>query len=291
MGDYKSSNNRYKNLNKRNLIERIILMSVFICCGVFYAVVTFLGILEHYGIIHNTWTITNFSWFNVTLAFIISFCFIYFPIRSIIGRIKNYKRISNIVDKVEDEYEQELETNEAQVEDVDIKETQEENNLSEEEIEKLDYKAPTFAKRNRRFYVILHFIAIGILEVAGVGMLVNPKGNNTYGWICVIAGVVYLFVYISQFLTEFKGKKVYGKLLSIERRQLRHGYEEYALVALNGKVMNLSLPFDNVDYNQWDYNDGMSLLKKHIGKEIPLRVLGKNVIIDFKKMYWDSIKK
>lgn len=280
----------YKSLDKRKLIKSIILMSVFICCGVFYGITTFLGLLEHYGIIHNTWEIVNFSWFNLILSFVIIFCFIYFPIRSIIARIKNYKRISRIANKVAEEYKQELETNKDVTETKQDKEINFENKpkitLSEEEMKKMNFKAPTFAKRNRWSYVILHFIGIGILEVAGIGMLINPKGNNMHGWICVIAGVVYLLVYIQQFLTEFKGKRVYGKLLSLERRKLRHGYSEYVLVAYNGKVLNLSLPFDSVDYNQWDYNDGMELIKKYMGKEIPLRVLGKNVIIDWKKMYW-----
>ena len=292
MRDYKSSNEHYKSLDKRKLIESIILMSFFICYGVFYGITTLLGLLEHYGIIHNTWEIVNFSWFNLILSFVIIFCFIYFPIRSIIRGIKRYKRISNIVDKVTDEYKQELEANKDVTETKQDKEINFENKpkitLSEEEMKKMDFKAPTFAKRNRWLYVILFFIGIGILEVAGIGMLINPKGNNMHGWICVIAGVVYLLVYIQQLLTEFKGKLVYGKLLSLERRKLRHGYSEYVLVALNGKVMDLSLPFDSVNYNQWDYNDGMALLKKYMGKEIPLRVLGRNVIIDWKKMYWES---
>lgn len=293
MRDYKSSNEHYKSLDKRKLIKSIILMSVFICCGVFYGITTLLGLLEHYGIIHNTWEIVNFSWFNLILSFVIIFCFIYFPIRSIIRGIKRYKRISNIVDKVTDEYKQELEINEDVAEIKEDKEINAENEpkvtLSEKEIKKMNHKAPAFAKKDKRFYIFLHFVAIAILEVAGIGMLLNPDGNNMYGWICVIAGGVYLFAYIiPYFLTEFKGKEVYGKLLSIERRTLRHGYREFVLVAYNGKVLNLSLPFDSVDYNQWDYNDGMALLKKYMGKKIPLRVLGKNVIIDWKKMYWES---
>jgi len=32
----------------------------------------------------------------------------------------------------------------------------------------------------------------------------------------------------------------------------------------------------------------MSLLKNNIGKEIPLKVFGKNVIINLKKMYWEA---
>lgn len=265
---------------------------MFIGFGVFYAITTILGTLEHYGLIQNTWTITNFSWFNVVLSFIISFCFIYFPIMSITARIKNYKRIFNMSDKIAEEYKQKLEISKEVAETKEDKEINVENKpkitLSEEEMKKMNYKAPTFAKINRWFYVVLHFVAIGILEVAGIGMLINQKGNNMHGWICVIAGVVYLFAYIQHFLTEFKGKEVYGKLISIERRTLRHGYREFVLVAYNGKVLNLSLPFDSVDYNQWDYNDGMALLKKNIGKEIPLRVLGKNIIIDWKKMYWYS---
>lgn len=203
----------YKSLNKRHLIEFIILMSVFICCGAFYGVIIFLGVLEHYGIIHNTWTITNFSWFNLILSLIIVFCFIYFPIRSIIRRVRKYKRINNIVDNVEKEYKLKLEAHREHIE---------------------------------------------------------TKEDKTI------------------FLTEFKGKSACGKLLSIERQTLRHGYREYVLVAYKGKVMELSLPFDSVDYNQWDYNDGMTLLKKHLGKDIPLKILGKNIIIDWKKMYWDS---
>lgn len=283
----------YKNTYKNNSIVRFIVLGLFIGFGLFYAITTILGILEHYGLLKNTWTITNFSWFNVVLAFIISFCFIYFPIMSIIARIKNYKRISKMSDKVAEEYKQNLEINEEVTNTKEYKEINTGNKpkstLSEEEIKKMNHKAPIFAKRDKRFYIFLHFVGIAILEVAGIGMLINPEGNNMYGWICVIAGGIYLFAYvIPYFLTEFKGKEVYGKLLSIERRTLRHGYREFVLVAYNGKVLNLSLPFDSVDYNQWDYNDGMALLKKNVGKEIPLRVLGKNVIIDWKKMYWGS---
>ena len=257
----------YKNTYKNNSIVRFIVLGLFIGFGLFYAITTILGILEHYGLLKNTWTITNFSWFNVVLAFIISFCFIYFPIMSIIARIKNYKRISKMSDKVAEEYKQNLEINEEVTNTKEYKEINTGNKpkstLSEEEIKKMNHKAPIFAKRDKRFYIFLHFVGIAILEVAGIGMLINPEGNNMYGWICVIAGGIYLFAYvIPYFLTEFKGKEVYGKLLSIERRTLRHGYREFVLVAYNGKVLNLSLPFDSVDYNQWDYNDGMALLKK-----------------------------
>ena len=209
----------------------------------------------------------------------------YFPIKSIIGRIRKYKRIAKLADDVADEYEQSFkppqESNERQEEQTKV-------TLSEEEMKQMNYKAPTFAKRNRGFYVVLHFVGIAIIEAAGIGMLLHPEGNNMYGWICVGAGVVYLIACSIYFLTEFKGKEVYGKLLSIERRKLYHGYREYVLVAYKGKVKNLSLPFDSVNNNQWDYNDGMALLKSHIGKEIPLRVLCGNIIIDWKKLYWKA---
>ena len=283
----------YKNSYKQSTIIRVAILGLCLCFGVFYGIVTVLGILEHYGVIQNTWTITNFSWFNVALAFIVVFCFIFFPIRTIIRRVKNYKRLSNISDKVAEEYRQNLESAKESLENEEKNEEiileKEEKRLSKEEIKKMNHKAPIFAKKDKRFYIFLHFVGIAILEVAGIGMLLNPEGNNMYGWICVIAGGVYLFAYIiPYFLTEFKGKEVYGKLLSIERKTLRHGYREFVLVAYNGKVLNLSLPFDSVDYNPWDYNDGMALIKKYMGKEIPLRVLGKNIIIDWKKMYWES---
>lgn len=280
---------------KNNLIIKIIVMSVFIGLGLFYATITLLGVLEHYGVINNTWTITNFSWFNVGIALLISFCFIFFPTRTIIRGIKNYKRISSIADKVAQEYKQELQNNKDLAETKKDKEINKESTpqitLTKQEMKNVNYKAPTFAKTNRWFYVCLHFVAILILEIAGIGMLVNPNGNNMYGWICVIAGIIYLLVYISYFLTEFKGKIVYGKLLSLEKRKKRYGYKEYVLVAYKGKVISLSLPFDSVDYNSWDYNDGMALLKKYMGKEIPLRVFGKNIIIDWKTMYWLSKSK
>lgn len=285
----------YKKLNKRKVIEYIILMSVIICFGILYGIATLLGVLEHFGIIHNAWTIGNFTWGGLIIAVVIIFCFIYFPIMSIKGRIRKYKRLCKMADKVAEEYKQELETDKQEL---DIIQTNEEKQeikpkitLSEEEIKERNFKAPTFAKRNRWGYVILHLVGITILEVAGIGMLINPKGSNMYGWICVIAGVVYLFASSLDFLTEFKGKQVYGKLMSLERRKLRHGYEEYVIVALNGKLMDLYLPFDSVDNNQWDYNDGMALIKKYMGKEIPLRVLGKHIIIDFKKMYWEEQSK
>lgn len=96
-------------------------------------------------------------------------------------------------------------------------------------------------------------------------------------------------MYIPQFLTEFKGKEVYGKLVEIKSKQLYRGRREYAVVELNGQEIKVSLPFGS-DFNEWDYNDGMSLLKNNIGKEIPLKVFGKEVIINLKKMYWESKK-
>jgi hypothetical protein len=45
------------------------------------------------------------------------------------------------------------------------------------------------------------------------------------------------------------------------------------------------------DDNIADYVKGMDMLEKRIGKDNPLKCFGKSVIIDFKKMYWDSIKK
>lgn len=117
-------------------------------------------------------------------------------------------------------------------------------------------------------------------------MLLQPEGNNIYGIVCVVMGIIYLFVYIPQFLTEFKGKEVYGKLLEIESKQLYHGKRKYAVVELNGKVVKVSLPFDS-DFNEWDYNDGIALLKNSIGKEIPLKFFCKHVEINLKKMYWE----
>ena len=165
---------------------------------------------------------------------------------------------------------------------MEIKNNQEENNKNN-----ANHKAPIFAKKNRLPYVILHFVIIVILEAAGIGMLIHPEGNNIYGIICVVFGVIYLCIYIPQFLTEFKGKEVYGKLLEIASRQLYHGIRKYAVIELNGKVVNVSLPF-NRDYNEWDYIDGMNLLEKYLGKEIPLKVFGKKVIINFKKMYYSQ---
>lgn len=158
----------------------------------------------------------------------------------------------------------------------------EENNKN-----KSNHKAPIFAKKNRMLYVVLHFVLIAILEIAGIGMLINPKGSNIFGIVCVVMGVIYLCVYIPQFLTEFKGKEVFGKLIRIENKHSYHGRRQYAIVELNGKERKVSLPFGS-DFNEWDYNDGMSLLKNNIGKEIPLKVFGKNVIINLKKMYWEA---
>ena len=79
----------------------------------------------------------------------------------------------------------------------------------------LNHKAPIFAKKNRLPYVILQFVLVAILEIAGIGMIIHPDGNNGLGIVCVVLGVIYLCIYISQFLAEFKGKEVYGKLLEI----------------------------------------------------------------------------
>lgn len=58
-----------------------------------------------------------------------------------------------------------------------------------------NYKAPIFAKKNRRPYVVLQFVLIAILEAVGIGMLINPKGSNIFGIICVVMGIIYLCVY------------------------------------------------------------------------------------------------
>lgn len=83
-----------KNLNKTKMALRFIPYVLMVLLGIFIIVVSILGTLEHYGVISNTYTILNFSLVGLTLAYIMAFCFIYFPIRIMIYYVKLFKNKS-----------------------------------------------------------------------------------------------------------------------------------------------------------------------------------------------------
>ncbi|MBE5758361.1 MAG: hypothetical protein E7345_05530 [Clostridiales bacterium] len=157
-------------------------------------------------------------------------------------------------------------------------------------IEKTNSKTflPSFARKNRWLLTfLLSLVIVAILEVAGIGMWINPEGNNTTGIVCVIIGVIIfgwsIYYSVPSILAEYKGKETYGKLLKLEvdhRRRSDHDTNrKYAIVELNGEVKNIYLLYD-----EW-----YSVLGEYVGKEIPLKVFGKTAVVDFQKMYSDLI--
>lgn len=158
------------------------------------------------------------------------------------------------------------------------------------DIEKTNSKTflPSFARRNRWLLIFaLSLLIVAILEAAGIGMWVNPKGSNTTGILCVVLGVGILgwsiYYCVPSILAEFKGKETYGKLLKLEvdhRRRSDHDTNrKYAVVDINGEIKNIYLLYD-----EW-----YSVLGEYVGKEIPLKIFGKTAVIDFQKMYSNLI--
>ncbi len=158
------------------------------------------------------------------------------------------------------------------------------------DVEKTNSKTflPSFARKNRWLLtLLLSFVIVAILEMAGIGMWVNPEGNDTTGIVCVILGVIIfgwsIYYSVPSILAEYKGKETYGKLLKLEvdhRRRSDHDTNrKYAVVDLNGETKNIYLLYD-----EW-----YSVLGEYVGKEIPLKVFGKTAVVDFQKMYSDLI--
>lgn len=147
---------------------------------------------------------------------------------------------------------------------------------------------PSFARKNRWLLtLILSLVMVSILEVAGIGMLVNPAGSNISGIACIIIGFAFLgwsiYYSVPSILAEYKGKETYGKLLKLQvDHKIRRDHEtnrKYAVIDLNGKVKNIYLLYD-----EW-----YSVLGEYVGKEIPLKVFKKTAVIDFQKIYSDLI--
>lgn len=158
------------------------------------------------------------------------------------------------------------------------------------DIEKTNSKTflPSFARKHRWLLTfLLSLVIVVILEMAGIGMWVNPEGSTTTGIVCVVLGAIILgwsiYYSIPSILAEYKGKETYVKLLKLEVDHRRgHDHDtnrKYAVVELNGEIKNIYLLYD-----EW-----YSVLSEYVGKEIPIKVFGKTVVIDFQKMYSDLI--
>lgn len=80
-----------KKLNKTNMILSFIPYLIIVAIGAVSTVSTILGILKHYGIIEISISVSNFNWVSIIFSFIISFCFIYFPIKTMIRYIHRFK--------------------------------------------------------------------------------------------------------------------------------------------------------------------------------------------------------
>ena len=279
--------NDYKNVYKRNLIINIITLCFIIGFGVFAGVVCLLGLLNHYGIIKTGWTIVNFSWFNFSLVIIIIFCFIFVPSRTILMKIKRYKELSVLTLEVEKEYQESLknenkencyEKTEELKEDTINQIKQEKDNLED----KAKYKQmdiPPFARKNRKKYAIATIIGLIVVIIIGVKMIIDPQVNKGIGWLAVVLGIVYAYFYIMQVLADFKGKKASGKLLQIERKNLSRGRERM-LVAYKGKIKVIAFP----DWEEY-LIDCIRIVKGYIGKEIPLKVFGGFINIDWVALF------
>lgn len=158
------------------------------------------------------------------------------------------------------------------------------------DVEKTNSKTflPSFARKNRWLLIfLLSLVIVAILETGGIGMWVNPEGSTTTGIACVVLGVIILgwsiYYSIPSILAEYKGKETYGKLSKLEVDHKRgHDHDtnrKYAVVELNGEIKNIYLLYD-----EWYLG-----LSEYVGKEIPIKVFGKTVVIDFQKMYSDLI--
>lgn len=178
-----------KKLNKTQIILRFFPLILSVLVGVLIVVATILGTLEHYGIISNTLKISNFSWMGLILAWIMAFCFIFFPIRTMINYAKRLKNKSysievntitiasqskpvNLTD-VEDEHNRTL----AKVENgkAIIK-------LSKEDIEKLKSanKSKQVNSKPNNVLIAFLFAIVGIFAFAAILCIVNAIVPNPW---------------------------------------------------------------------------------------------------------------
>lgn len=284
----------YKSIFKRNLIIYSIILSLIIGFGVFLGVVSFLGLLNHLGVVKTGWTIDNFTWFNFSLLIIVVFCLVFFPFKTILKQIQRYKELSTLALEVQEEYQESLKNeNEEKCYEktTDLKE--ETLNQIEQEKENLDGKAknkqmimPPFAGKNRKKYAIATLIGLVVVVAIGLKMIIDPQGNKVTGWLAVILGVVFTYFYTMQVLVDFKGKKVSGKLLQIQGIHLSRGRKERMIVAYKGKIKAISFP----NWQEY-FNVCLRIAKGYVGKEIPLKVFGGYMNIDWVTIFENENKK